>query len=322
MTLFLSLHYLGNIKRFQFNWTLYLLKRSLNSGLFLFLPTHFKTKIMKHFILICSGLFLLISCVSGDEENTSKEEIAAALSISNYSPIILERGGIKLVEFTDFPPFTDVETKIATQNQTFKMGINKIEFKNKYFNLGEKTTEENIQHARLNEGGQYLGVTTPDKSINKVIRNQFETELKKGDNLFFCYLSRSYDLSVKNPKASFLFKVNADPSGCFSETDLKDTLVTLLQPRGIFKYNQGDKILLDFYLKNIVLDNGSFINLTIDKVEFKLTKWIPFWIHGLKSGHHNVSIALITKDGQSIKGVMPQKLSSSFTINEVELFSE
>lgn len=302
--------------------TLYKLKGYQLVAFFYFCHPMKKRFLMKYFILICSVLFLLSSCISGDEENVSQEKIDAALAISNYSPIIIESGGIKLVEFTDFPPFSDVETKIATQNQTFKMGINKIEFNNKYFNLGEKTTEEKIHRARLNEGGQYLGVVTPTKRINKVIRGQFETDLKKGDNLFFCYLSRSYDLSIKNPNASFLFKVNADPSGCFSETDLPDTLITLLQPRGDFVYNQGNKILLDFYLKNITLNKGDFINLTIDKIEFKLTKWAPFWIHGLSSGRHKVSIELKTKDGKSIEGVMPNRLSSTFTINEVDLFSE
>ena len=95
--------------------------------------------------------YLLTSLISAiisspelnNQENIPQDEINKALAVSDYSPIILERGGVKLLEFMDFPPFSDVESKIATQNQTFKMGLNKIEFKNKFFNLGEKTTEEN-----------------------------------------------------------------------------------------------------------------------------------------------------------------------------------
>jgi len=277
---------------------------------------------MKYLILIFSAVLILSSCGAGDEENVSQEEIDTAIAISNYSPIILERGGVKLVEFTDFPPFSDVSTSIATQNQTFKMGLNKIEFRNKYFNLGEKTTEEKIHKSRLNEGGQYLGVLTPNQPLEKVIRGEFEPELRKGDNLFFCYLSRSYDLSLKNPNASFFFKVNADPSGCFSETDIPDTLVALLQPRGNYSTSQKDKILFDFYMKNVSLEGGNYLSLTIDKVEFKITKWAPFWIQGLKSGKHKISIDLKTKDGKSIKGAMPNQLSRTFNINEIELFKE
>tara|TARA_Y100000589_G_scaffold75216_1_gene68809 strand:+ start:16719 stop:17552 length:834 start_codon:yes stop_codon:yes gene_type:complete len=277
---------------------------------------------MKNLILFCSCLILLFSCGSNNEENIPQEEINRALAVSDYSPVILERGGIKLIEFTDFPPFSDVESKIATQNQTFKMGLNKIEFKNKFFNLGEKTAEEKSHMVRLYEGGQYLGVLNPNKPLKKIIHGYFETEIEKGDNLFFCYLSRSYDLSVKNKNASFLFKINADPSGCFSETELSDTVVALLQPRGVFSSGQEEKVLFDFFLKNISLEEGNYISLLIDDIEFKLTKWVPFWIQGLKAGDHKISIDLKTKEGFSLKGIMPDQLSTVITIKEVKLFSE
>ncbi|MAW65114.1 MAG: hypothetical protein CMD18_02855 [Flavobacteriales bacterium] len=277
---------------------------------------------MKKVIIFFSGLFFLFSCGSSDEENIPQEEIDKVIAISNYSPIILERGGLKLIEFNDFPPFNDVETKIATQNQTFKMGSNKIEFKNKFFNLGEKTVEEKIHRARLNEGGQYLGVLSLNKPLKKVIQGHFETEVEKGNNLFFCYLSRSYDLSVKNKNASFLFKINADPSGCFSETELSDTVIALLQPRGIYSPNKDEDILFDFFLKNISLSDGDYISLKIDEVEFKLTKWVPFWIQGLKSGNHKIAIEFKTKENKSIKGIMPNQLSTIISVKEVNLFSE
>ena len=277
---------------------------------------------MKNLIISFSALIFLFSCGSRNEENIPQEEIDKAIAISNYSPIILERGGLKLIEFDDFPPFNDVETKIATQNQTFKMGFNKIEFKNKFFNLGEKTVEEKSHKARLNEGGQYLGVLSLKKPLKKIIQGYFETEIKKGDNLFFCYLSRSYDLSVKNKNASFLFKINADPSGCFSETELSDTVIALLQPRGTYSSNQGEDILFDFFLKNISLSEGDYISLKIDEVEFRLTKWVPFWIQGLKSGNHKVSVEFKTKDNKIITGIMPNQLSTIIRVESANLFSE
>jgi len=277
---------------------------------------------MKNLVLFFSTLSLLFSCGGNNQENIPQDAINKALAVSDYSPIILERGGVKLLEFMDFPPFTDVESKIATQNQTFKMGLNKIEFKNKFFNLGEKTAEEKTHKVRLHKDGQYLGILNPNKPLKKVVHGYFETEIEKGNNLFFCYLSRSYDLSVKNKNASFLFKINADPAGCFSETELSDTVVALLQPRGVFSSGQEEKVLLDFFLKNVSLQDGNYISLLVDNIEFKLTKWVPFWIQGLKSGKHKVSIDLKTKEGLSIKGVMPDQLSTIITIKEVKLFSE
>ena len=63
--------------------------------------------------------------------------------------------------------------------------MNNIEFNNTYFNLGEKTAEETVHGARLNEGGQYLGVLSPQGTLKKVINNQFVTDVKKGENIFF-----------------------------------------------------------------------------------------------------------------------------------------
>ena len=154
-----------------------------------------------------------------------------------------------------------------------------------------------------------------------MISGQFETDVQQGENIYLCYLSRSYDLSIKNPNASFIFKINADPSGCFSETNLSDTVIALLQPRGNFTLNNRNNILLDFYLKNIAIGDG-YIALTIDNIEFKLTKWAPFWISGLDLGKHKVSIELKDKDGKSIKGIMPNQQSVIFKINEVDFFDE
>lgn len=277
---------------------------------------------MKNLVYILFSAVLLSSCGGNDDENFTKEEIAEVLAIANYSPIILERGGIKLTEFTDFPPFEDVETSIATQNQTFKMGMNKIEFKNKFFNLGEKTAEETIHNVRLNEGGQYLGVLTPKKPTEKVIQSYFETDVDKGDNYFLCFLSRSYDVSVRNPKASFLFKINADPSGCYSETNLADTVVALLQPNGHYSSTEKNKIMFDFFLKNVSLDGGNYLSVLIDNVEFKIEKWAPFIIQGLDYGKHIIEIDLRNKEGKSIRGIMPQKLKSEIIINESDLFEE
>lgn len=277
---------------------------------------------MKNLFLFCITALFLFSCGGNDEENISQEEIDAALAISNYNPIVLETGGIKLTEFTDFPPFDDVGTKISTQNQTFKLGINKIEFENALFNLGQKTAEEDMHGVRLNESGQYLGVLKPNGDVLKVIQSDFETDVLKGKNLFFCYLSRSYDLSLKNRNSSFLFKINADPAGCFSETNLSDTVVALLQPRGDFEPILQDKVLFDFYLKNVDLTDGKYVELSIDKVVFKIKKWAPFWISGLTQGKHLIKIDLKTKDGKSIEGIMPNQRSTVINLKSVEIFNE
>jgi hypothetical protein len=279
-------------------------------------------KIMRKLFLL-PLVTIFFSCGGNEGDEISQLEIDSAMAVANYNPIILERNGIKLVEFTDFPPFLDVSTEITTQNQSFKMGINKIEFKTKFLNLGQKTVEEKIHNSRLNEAGQYLGVLEPNGKLSKIIQKGFEVDVNVGDNYYFCYLSRSYNLSLKNSHSSFLFKINADPSGCYSETNLSDTVVALLQPRGSYSSNVQEKILFDFYLKNVKIgSNGNYLLVNIDNSEFKLMKWAPFWIKGLKTGKHTIKIDLKDEEGKSIKNLMPKQLNQTIELEEVVLFDE
>lgn len=266
-------------------------------------------------------VLVIASCGGNDEENISPEAIAKAKAIANYNPIIMERNGIKLVEFTDYPPFEDVSTEIAVQNQTFKLGKNKIEFKTKFFNVGEKTAEETAYDLRLHEGGQYLGVIKSNQTFSKVIQNYFETDVDEGDNYYLCFLSRSYDLSLKNPNASFLFKINADQDGAYSETNLSDTVIALLQPKGKYIHSENQAILFDFYLKNISLSkNGNYAVISIDGTEFKLNKWTPFLIKGLKIGNHKIKLSIRDKNGKEIPSLMPEQLVQKFQINALSIF--
>ena len=60
---------------------------------------------MKNLVLFFSIIVLLISCGGNNQENIPQDQINKALAVSDYSPIILERGGVKLLEFMDFLRF-------------------------------------------------------------------------------------------------------------------------------------------------------------------------------------------------------------------------
>tara|TARA_Y100000385_G_scaffold18551_1_gene18532 strand:+ start:190 stop:492 length:303 start_codon:yes stop_codon:yes gene_type:complete len=100
-------------------------------------------------------------------------------------------------------------------------------------------------------------------------------------------------------------------------------VVALLQPRGSYSSNVQEKILFDFYLKNVKIgSNGNYLLVNIDNSEFKLMKWAPFWIKGLKTGKHTIKIDLKDKEGKSIKNLMPKQLNQTIELEEVVLFDE
>lgn len=266
----------------------------------------------------------MLGCVGDEELEFSDEKMNEAKKIGNYSAIVLERGGIKLTEVFNIPRFKDIEVGLEINNQRFSLGSSKIEFKTKNFNLGQQTIDQDVHKVRNEERGQYLSVVRNNGPVAKQFGNNIETNLKYGDNYFLCFLNRSYDISLKVPKASFLFKINATPSGCSSNTNVKDTIAYVInQPSGVYTGLETSKILFDFYLKNVSIGkNGNYAILRINKTEFKLDKWAPYWVTGLPKGKHIFSIEIFNKDGKKINSVFANQCVSRIELKTIDLFAE
>tara|TARA_B110000211_G_scaffold228124_1_gene283851 strand:+ start:116 stop:955 length:840 start_codon:yes stop_codon:yes gene_type:complete len=278
---------------------------------------------IKFLSIICSVLFLF-SCGGDEELDFSDEKINEAIKLGNYSAIVLERDGIKLTEVFNIPKFKAVEASLEAENQRFSLGENKIEFQTKKFNIGQRTVDQDIHKVRNEERGQYLSVTRNNGPAVKQYGTNIEANLKNGENYFLCFLNRSYDISLKVPKASILFKIDATPNGCSSNTNVTDTAAYVIhQPSGIFTGLETGKILLDFYLKNISIGkNGNYAVVKINQTEFKLSKWAPYWITGLKKGKHIITIEIFSKDGKKINSVFPNQCISRIELKTIDLFEE
>lgn len=263
----------------------------------------------------------LFSCGGNEDDEVPQAIIDKAKLDASYVPIIIEHGGLKLTEVYNIPPFSDVEVRLDTTSQKFNLGLNQIEYLTTYFNIGETTVDEKEHDIQKSGGGQYLGVLSSVKGFKKEYTPTIQADLETGDNYFMCFLSRSYDISLKNPKASFLFKIKADPKGCITESNLTDTAFALLSPKGTYAGNFTNKILIDFYLKNISLSKGgNFAVLTIDNTKFKVFKWTPFYLEGLKLGKHTIKLEVFTKDGKKVNSIFPNQTSSIIDLVTVDIF--
>jgi len=278
---------------------------------------------IKYLYAICSVLFL-ISCGSDDELELSPEKVNEAVKRGHYSAIVLERGGVKLTEVHNIPHFEDVEVSLEAENQRFKLGKNELEFITNFFNIGQRTIDQDQHKVKNEEGGQYLSVINNNGPTKRQFGNYIEADLQNGDNYYLCFLSRSYNISLKAPKTAFLFNITAGENGCSSNTNVMDTVAYAIhQPSGIYTGLEREKILLDFYLKNVSIgDNGNYAIIKIDDTEFKITKWSPYWITGLKKGSHMVGIEIFNKGGEIINSVFPDQCLSRIELKTIDLFSE
>lgn len=81
-------------------------------------------------------------------------------------------------------------------------------------------------------------------------------------------------------------------------------LLTYSRPKGEYKGDDADPIMIDFWLLNAKLqgDGGQYrVRYSVDGGEAKfIDKWEPIWLSGWTSGKHTVKLELVDKDGNTI----------------------
>ncbi|MCA1592202.1 MAG: hypothetical protein LC754_06035 [Acidobacteria bacterium] len=83
--------------------------------------------------------------------------------------------------------------------------------------------------------------------------------------------------------------------------DRKKPLLTYSRPKGEYKGDDTNAIMIDFWLSNAKLqgDGGDYrVRYSVDGGEAKfLDKWEPIWLTGWTAGKHTVKLELVDKDG-------------------------
>lgn len=81
-------------------------------------------------------------------------------------------------------------------------------------------------------------------------------------------------------------------------------LLTYSRPKGEYKGDDVNAIMIDFWLANARLtgDGGEYrVKYTVDNGEAKfIDKWEPIWLSGWTSGRHTISLELVDKDGKPV----------------------
>ncbi len=88
------------------------------------------------------------------------------------------------------------------------------------------------------------------------------------------------------------------------DVDPTRPLLTYSRPKGEYKAEDADPIMIDFWLLNAKLqgDGGTLrVRYSVDGGEAKfLDKWEPIWLSGWISGKHQVKLELVDKDGNAV----------------------
>ncbi|MEP6705950.1 MAG: hypothetical protein ABJC05_00445 [Pyrinomonadaceae bacterium] len=88
------------------------------------------------------------------------------------------------------------------------------------------------------------------------------------------------------------------------EVDAAKPLLTYSRPKGEYKAEDADPIMIDFWLSNAKLqgEGGTFrVRYSVDGGEAKfIDKWEPIWLTGWINGKHTVKLELVDKDGNLV----------------------
>ena len=88
----------------------------------------------------------------------------------------------------------------------------------------------------------------------------------------------------------------------FLNIDLNNEFLFYSRPKGTYKNDETEKILLDFYLVNTEISkNGNSVRVTINDSEFYIYEWSPYVISGLPKGETNIKLELLNKENQLIQ---------------------
>lgn len=88
------------------------------------------------------------------------------------------------------------------------------------------------------------------------------------------------------------------------DVDPTKPLLTYSRPKGEYKGEEADPIMVDFWLSNAKLqgDGGQYrVRYSIDGGEAKfIDKWEPIWLSGWINGNHSVKLELVDKHGNLV----------------------
>ncbi|MEP7076500.1 MAG: hypothetical protein ABI878_11885 [Acidobacteriota bacterium] len=110
------------------------------------------------------------------------------------------------------------------------------------------------------------------------------------------------------------------PNSTAGAVDSKKPLLTYSRPKGEYKGDDTNAVMIDFWLENAKLtgDGGEFrVRYSVDggKQEF-IDKWDPIWLTGWTAGKHTILLELVDKDGKLVDNGGYNSTSREITITK------
>jgi hypothetical protein len=166
---------------------------------------------------------------------------------------------------------------------------------------GAATAEAGMSVSPL---GQSITTIIDNEIVNEHATPKFSENLTAGDHTVLTFLTRASREGLKHKLAYDLRNLHVGKGAASaSPFNTKAPAIFYNLPRGTYIGDEADKILLDFYLVNAVLEEeGTQVRLTINNTSFTLGRWAAYTLEGLPMGPNTIKLELINEEGRVIPG--------------------
>jgi hypothetical protein len=222
------------------------------------------------------------------------------------------------VPFTNSPAYDDAKLSLVapTNGSTQQSGEDvAFDFTVENYELGVQTPSAEDNGLANSGKGQHIHLILNNEPYSAHYEPDFAKNLEDGTYTALAFLSRSYHESVKNPNAFTVinFTVGGLQGALGSGIEGKANLVEqpkanlnlphmfYSRPKGTYKGDAINKLLLDFYLVNATLSTDGYkVRATITNNsktgEFLFTTWQPYVVEGLSAGEVMVRLEFLDEN--------------------------
>jgi len=217
----------------------------------------------------------------------------------------MQRNGIRVSPVKNSPEFQDAKLNLLQPKDGADLsGTTNFEFEVENYTLGNQTPDAKDKMCSNSKKGQHIHSILNNKPYNAYYEPKFSQNLDDGYYIHLAFLSRSYHESIKTEDAFQLSEFSVGGATQKLNFDREAPNLFYSRPKGNY-IGEGniEKILLDFFLVNTDLDvRGNKIKLSVNGTEFILTKWVPYFIEGMKLGSNIIVMELIDNKGKKLPG--------------------
>ena len=220
-------------------------------------------------VFLISQIFIFLACNSKIDSKITITKVNGSPSYENSK-------------------ITSVEQKRADNEYEFSFELQEYE-------LGIQTETEYDYHLANSDKGQHIHFIINNEPYSAHYSKNFSKKFKDENNVILAFLSRSHHESVKNQDAFILTQISDKP------IDLNNEFLFYSRPKGTYKGDDTNKLLLDFYLVNTKISpDGNKVKATIQETEFIIDEWAPYFIEGLPKGEISIKLELVDINGNLI----------------------